>query len=133
MRWLTALLALMALAAPAAAQSSDEPRLAAAVFRSAFCGQCRVIEARLDDVRPDYAGAAMEWVEFDFTFGARGALAERAAAERLSGLYGQLAPRTGFIVLVDRETGQAIEIITARYGRDQMRAAFDRALAITAS
>ena len=132
MRWLTALLALIVLSAPAAAQEDAEPRLAAAVFRSSFCGPCRIIEARLDDVRPDYAGAAMDWVEFDFTFGARASLAERAEAERLSALYGQLAPRTGFIVLVDRETGQAIEIITARYGREQMRAALDRALAITA-
>jgi thiol-disulfide isomerase/thioredoxin len=116
----------------AAAQEIEErPRLVAALFRSSWCGSCRILEPRLDDVRPDYLDADMEFIRFDFTRGRRDALRTRAEEAGISRLYERLEGRVGFMVLMDRETGQIFEVITMTYGRDEIRGAFDRWLMVT--
>ncbi|MBR9825763.1 MAG: hypothetical protein GYB36_08175 [Alphaproteobacteria bacterium] len=109
----------------------ERPRLVAALFRSSWCGACRIIEPRIEDVREDYEDAAMEFVRFDFTLGRRDSLRETALEAGIAELYDQLEGRTGFLVLMDRETGQVFEIITTNYNRENIAAAFDRWLAVT--
>lgn len=125
---------LMTVAASSAARAEspapDSPRLVAAVFRSAWCGQCRILDPRIEDVRREFAGEPIGWVEFDFTLGARRGLRQRAEAEGIAEIYDRLAGRSGFLVLMDRQSGQVIEIVTARYGRPQIRDALERALAV---
>ncbi|WP_417491353.1 thioredoxin domain-containing protein [Maricaulis sp.] len=110
----------------------ERPRLVAAMFRSSWCGACRILEPRIDDVRPDYADAAVEFVRFDFTLGQRAAVRERAVEAGITGLYDQMVGRTGFLVLMDRETGTVFEIITTNYDREHIREALDRWLSVTA-
>jgi len=107
----------------------EQPRLVAATFRSSWCGACRVIEPRIEDVQEEYEDAAIDFLRFDFTLGRRGGLRERAEAEGISELFDQLEGRTGFMVLMDRETGDVIEIVTMRYSRENIREALDRGLA----
>ncbi len=109
----------------------ERPRLVAALFRSSWCGACRIIEPRIEDVREDYEGAAMEFVRFDFTLGRRENLRERAREAGIEDLYDQLEGRTGFLVLMDRDSGQVFEIITTNYNRENIASAFDRWLAVT--
>lgn len=109
----------------------ERPRLVAAMFRSSWCSQCRILEPRLDDVRPEYQDAAMEFVRFDFTLGRRSPLRERARQAGIEPLYDQLEGRVGFLVLMDRESGQVFEIITTNYDRENIAAAFDRWLSVT--
>ncbi|WP_291842829.1 thioredoxin family protein [Maricaulis sp.] len=106
--------------------AATEPRLVAAMFRSSWCSACRIIEPRVEDVRTEYEDAAIGWVKFDFTLGRRDSLAELAEAEGLSGIYSEAAGSTGFMLLIDRETGQVFEMITMDYDRDQIREALDR-------
>ena len=110
---------------------TERPRLVAAMFRSSWCGACRVLEPRVDDVREDYAGQPVDWVRFDFTFGRRGGLRETAEDAGIVDIYDQLAGGTGFMLLIDRETGDVYEQITMRYDREQIAAALDRWLAVT--
>ena len=110
---------------------AGEPRLVAAMFRSSWCGACRVLEPRVDDVRDEYDGAAIDWVRFNFTWGQRDGLRDLAVAEGIAPLYDELAGRTGFLVLMDRETGQVFEIVTMDYDRDRIREALDRWLVVT--
>lgn len=122
--------------APAAAQAAEAqteapPRLVAAMFRSSWCGACRVLEPRVEDVREDFGAAPIGWVKFDFTLGRRDELRETAEAEGIAALYEDFAGRTGFLVLMDRETGQVFEIVTMRYGREEIRAALERWLVVT--
>lgn len=105
---------------------TSEPRLVAAMFRSSWCSACRIIEPRVDDVREDYETAAIDWVKFDFTLGRRGGLREMAEAEGLLSIYDEAAGSTGFMLLIDRETGQVFEMVTMDYGRTQIREALDR-------
>ncbi len=119
--------------APAeAAMAEERPRLVAAMFRSSWCGACRILEPRVDDVRENYTDARMEFIRFDFTLGRRGGLREKAEEAGIADLYDQLEGRTGFLVLMDRDSGQIFEIITTDYDRDNIAAAFDRWLQVTA-
>lgn len=111
--------------------AAERPRLVAAMFRSSWCSSCRILEPRVDDVRADYGDDAIEFIRFDFTMGRREALHERADEAGIADLYTRLEGRTGFMVLMDRETGQVFEIITIAYDRDQIRAALDRWLLVT--
>ena len=117
----------------AQAEAVDErPRLVAAMFRSSWCASCRIIEPRIEDVREDYEDAAVEFIRFDCTLGRRGGLRERAEEAGISEVFLELEGRTGFMLLIDRETGQVFEAVTTAYDRDNIRAALDRWLAVTA-
>lgn len=109
----------------------DRPRLVAAMFRASWCTQCRILEPRIEDVRPAYEDAAMEFVRFDFTLGRRSRVRDRAVEAGIEAVYDQLEGRVGFLVLMDRESGQVFEIITTNYDRENIAAAFDRWLAVT--
>ena len=118
----------------AQAEAVDErPRLVAAMFRSSWCASCRIIEPRIEDVREDYEDAAVEFIRFDFTLGRRGGLRERAEEAGISEVFLELEGRTGFMLLIDRETGQVFEAVTTAYDRENIRAALDRWLAVTDS
>jgi thiol-disulfide isomerase/thioredoxin len=110
---------------------TGEPRLVAAMFRSSWCSSCRIIEPRIDDVKDEYEDAAIDFIRFDFTLGQRGQLRERAIDEGIVDLYDQLVGRTGFMVLMDRETGTVFEIVTMAYDRQHIREALDRWIAVT--
>ena len=112
------------------AAPADEPRLVAALFRSSWCGACRVLEPRVEDVREAMAGEPVGWVRFNFTWGERDGLRDLAEAEGIAPLYDELAGRTGFLVLMDRETGQVFEIVTMDYDRARIREALERWLVV---
>ena len=119
---------------PAQAETMEErPRLVAAMFRSSWCGACRILEPRVDDVREDYQDAAVEFIRFDFTLGRRAGLRERAEEAGISEVFLELEGRTGFMLLIDRDTGQVFEAVTTDHNRDNIRAALDRWLAVTAA
>lgn len=105
---------------------AEQPRLVAAMFRSSWCSACRILEPRVDDVRAEFADAPIDWVRFNFTWGERDGLRELAIAEGIEPLYDQFAGSTGFLVLMDRDSGQVFEIITMRYGRAEIREALER-------
>ncbi len=114
--------------------AEERPRLVAARFTAAWCSQCRILEPRLDDVWPAYEDANLERVRFDFTLPPRrGAMRQRAVEAGIEDLYSQHEGRTGFLVLLDRETGEVLEMITTEHDRDAISAAFDRAIAATAA
>lgn len=115
-----------------AAMVEERPRLVAARFTAAWCPQCRILEPRLDDVWPEYEDADIERVRFDFTLPHRAPMRARAVEAGIEALYNQLEGRTGFLVLMDRETGEVLETITTEYDREDIGAALDRWLAATA-
>ena len=119
------------LAPPLEAQAQEtEPRLVAATFRSNWCGPCRILEPRFEVVMEDYTDAAIEGVRFDFSFGRRGRLAERAAEEGISEVYARSAGSTGYVLLIDRETQDVLAHITVRYAERDIRGAIEHALTI---
>jgi thiol-disulfide isomerase/thioredoxin len=120
--------------APAAVAEEVEqrPRLVAALFRSSWCSSCRIIEPRINDVRADYRDAPVEFVRFDFTLGQRNALREKAIEAGIPDTYDRFMGRTGFMVLMDRDTETIFEIVTIQYGREHIAEALDRWISVMA-
>lgn len=111
---------------------TDEPRLVAALFRSNWCGPCKVLEPRYEAVMAEYAEAPLERVRFDSSFGRRGVLARRAREEGVSAVYEATAGATGFVLLIDRDTGDVLAHISMAYSDADIRGALDHALQVIA-
>lgn len=116
----------------AAAEAVEErPRLVAALFRSSWCSSCRIIEPRINDVRADYRDAPVEFIRFDFTLGQRNSLREKAIEAGIPDTFDRFEGRTGFMVLMDRDTETIFEIITVQYDREHIAQALDRWISVT--
>jgi len=106
----------------------DEPRLVAALFRSNWCGPCKILEPRYERVMSGYVDAPLERVRFDSSFGRRALLADRAEEEGIGSAYDAASGSTGFVLLIDRETQEVLARITVRYSEDDIAGALDYAL-----
>jgi thiol-disulfide isomerase/thioredoxin len=116
--------------AHAQADAAEEPRLVAALFRSNWCGPCKILEPRYEQVMAGYGEAPLEQVRFDSSFGRRGALAERASAEGIRSVYDATSGATGFVLLIDRDTQDVLARITVEYSEADIAGALDYALAL---
>ena len=134
MRFLAIIAMLFLTGAPSLAQETDdEPRLVAATFRSNWCGPCHILEPKINSVKPHFASQPVEFVTFDFSWGQRRGVQERAMEEGLADLYDAYKGRTGFMMLVDRDTGDVFTMITMNQSEEQIYEAIERALEITQS
>ncbi len=116
---------------PVVAQAAQgAPQLIAASFTSAWCSACRILEPRLAEAMPAFKGEAIEFVEFDFTFGETDALAALAASHGLTRLYEANKGATGFTVLVDATSGEIVDTLTMTFTAPDIERAVARALAI---
>ena len=106
-----------------------EPEVVAASFVSAWCSSCKILEPRLADVIPEFSDQPIKFVKLDFTFGQRDEIQKQAEAEGVGKIYPQFKGATGFTVLVDRDTGEIIEILTINHSKKAMRAAIAQAVA----
>jgi len=114
---------------PTVAQAAKSaPDLIAASFTSAWCSACRILEPRLARAMPAFADRAVEFVEFDFTFGETEALADLAAAHNLTRLYEANKGATGFTVLVNARSGAIVDTLTMNFTAADIERAIDRAL-----
>ena len=133
-RFILALAFFVLTPAPASAQAAppsvEEPRLVAALFRSNWCGTCKILEPRYERVMRAYDTARVERVRFDSSFGRRGALAQRASEEGISTVYDTTSGATGFVLLIDRDTQDVLARITADYSEADIVGALDYALAL---
>ncbi|MEO1150524.1 MAG: thioredoxin domain-containing protein [Pseudomonadota bacterium] len=109
---------------PASAQTD----LVAVTFASAWCGPCKILQPRLAAVRPDFADRPVRFVTLDFTMGESAGYADLAQTEGFTQAYRRYEGATGFTVLVNRHTGDVVDVLTADHSRDTMRTALNKAL-----
>lgn len=112
---------------------NGKPEVVAASFVSAWCSTCKILEPRLSKIVPEFSDKPIKFVEFDFTFGQRDEIAQKAKDEGVGAIYPQFEGATGFTVLVDRDTGEIIDILTISYSPNAMRAAIAQALAVASA
>ncbi len=106
-----------------------EPEVVAVTFASAWCSSCKILQPRLAEVIPDFAGQPVKFIDLDFTFGQRGEVEDKARAEGLADIYPRFKGATGFTLLVDPGTGEIIDSLTIDHSKAAMRAAIAQALA----
>ena len=110
------------------ADVANERALVGAMFFSNFCSACRLLEPRIDAVDEEFAERAIDFIVFNQTLSAVQSEQLNALAERhdVVEVWERHRGSTGFMVLVDAVSGEALEIITIRYSEDDIRNAIDR-------
>jgi thiol-disulfide isomerase/thioredoxin len=113
---------------PPSAFSEGRPNLVAAMFYSAWCGSCAVLEPKLQVVVPQFDGRAVEFTKFDFSMGQTESLAKKADALGVDQVYQAHKGETGFMALIDRRDEREIGRITLSLSDDQIRTVIEEAI-----
>lgn len=102
----------------------------AVVFYADWCGNCRVLDPKVMSVWPGFSDRPIEMVKLDFTDAETTEASQTLAARYgLGDVFEADAGRTGFIVLVDADSGAEIDRIGSRDTAAQIRAKLNGALA----
>ncbi|MEM1115655.1 MAG: thioredoxin domain-containing protein [Bacteroidota bacterium] len=111
------------------APPADDAEVYAVVFYADWCGNCRILDPKVMEVWPSFADEPIQMVKLDFTDAETTEAAEALAAEHgLSDVLAADAGKTGFIVLVDAESGEEVDRIGARDSVSEIRAKLTAAL-----
>ena len=112
---------------PAAGADPARPHIVAAEFYSGWCGVCRLLEPKLNAVRPAYENAPIDFVKFDFTWGKKKKHKELAAAYGVTPQYERFKRGQGYVVFIDPASGLVLDVVTGLDSRKELEAAFARA------
>ncbi len=113
-----------------AAPFDGKPEVIAATFTSEWCTACKILEPRLADVIPAFTDKPVHFLELDFSFGQKEKARAVAVSEGFETAYNQFEGATGFTLLIDKDSGEIIDILTASYSESAMKAALANALAV---
>ncbi len=114
-----------------AGATSEDAQIVAVTFSSKWCGPCKILKPRLEAVKPAFASQPVRFIELNFTLGPKENFVELAQSEGFAQVYKDYHKATGYTVLVNRETGKQLDIITADYSKQAIKAAISRALALS--
>lgn len=113
---------------PPTAFTDGRPNLVAAMFYSAWCSSCAVLDPKLREVAPEFDGRAIQFVKFDFTMGPTGALAKKAEQLGVADIYEANKGATGFMVLIDSRTEEVLSTIYMTNSEADIRSALNEAI-----
>lgn len=111
----------------------DATRVLAVMFHADWCPTCKIIEPRLRNIEREFAGQPILFTRFDLTDDFTIEQSARYAA--LLGLetyLEQSSGRTGYMLLLDRETKKVLGEVRVKMSDDEIRAALTNAIAATA-
>lgn len=113
---------------PPSAFTAGEPNLVAAMFYSAWCSACALLDPKLRDVAPDFDGRAVQFVKFDFSMGPTQEQQQEAERLGIADTYNDNKGGTGFMLLVDRRSQLTLSAITSSMSREDIRDALNSAI-----
>ncbi len=113
---------------PASAFTGGQPNLVGAMFYSAWCSSCAVLDPRLRKIAPEFEGRAVRFVKFDFSMGPNDTQAEKAAALGIAETYEANKGATGFMLLVDSRSETALGAIYMTDSDDDIRQTINAAI-----
>ena len=129
----TAALMMMAAIGAANAADGDEPKrpdVLAVVFHADWCGTCEQLKEPVGEAAKALTDKPVLFVTFDLTDDDTQAQAELlAGALGLDDVWAEFGNRTGFVLLVDRESGEVRDRLTVQQSSDEMIEVVDAALA----
>ena len=97
---------------PPSAFTDGRPNLVGAMFYSAWCSACAVLDPKIREAVPEFDGRAVEFVKFDFTMGPQPAQMKMAEELGIEKVYEQHLGATGFMALIDRRNQNVVGILT---------------------
>jgi thiol-disulfide isomerase/thioredoxin len=96
-------------------------QLIAVKMDAVWCGRCQVMNPKLDNVRPTFNSQPVLFVKFDmtdeFTTFQSGLLADRL---NLTEFYDKHAGKTGYMVLVNPQTGLELATLTSNLSEQEI-------------
>ena len=110
------------------AYTDGAPNTVAAMFYSAWCSSCQILEPRIRDVAPLFEGRAVEFTKFNFTTGPNEALRARAEALGIESVYAAYKGTTGHMLLIDRRNQSIIAQITIGDSKADITASIEEAI-----
>jgi len=126
-------LLLLAFVATAFATASHAEEAKAEVvgllFYADWCGSCKVLDPKLEAVKPDFADAPILFTRVDatdaFTKHQSALFASRIG---LSKIYEENASSTGFMLLIDADSGKVLDKLVKTQTEAQLRSSIQKAL-----
>ncbi|MCI0523852.1 MAG: thioredoxin domain-containing protein [Acidobacteria bacterium] len=115
---------------PKPASKVEPPRLLAVLFYAGWCGSCKVLEPKLDQVKRDFQGQPVLFTRFDLTDDFTNDQSARYAATLgLENYYRENAGKTGYLLLIDAKSKKLLGKITKLNSPEEIRAMLKQALA----
>ena len=127
----SAALALTSLGLPAAAQAQDmqmhdemeQTRLVAVLSYADWCGSCRILDPRIQEVRAENSFEGVEFVRLDYTERDSATYFEQAQNANVESAvrahFGDQI-RTGLLLLVDLDDGEVVSVINREYSAEDI-------------
>ena len=105
------------------------PKVLAVKFHADWCGSCKTIEPRFRDLHDKFDGKQVAFVTLDVTNRTKSLQAEMLAARlELDHTWKRPEPDTGFILVIDAQSGAVRDKLTKKHCIKQMSSAIDDAL-----
>jgi thiol-disulfide isomerase/thioredoxin len=102
--------------------NTEEPELIALRMYAEWCGKCKALDPKVDEVKKEFSGRGLLFVVFDQTD--EFAQEQSVLHARLLGLdhvQREFGGQTGLLLLIDPESGKIKERITHQISIDELR------------
>jgi thiol-disulfide isomerase/thioredoxin len=111
-------------------QKVESPKVLAVLFYADWCNSCKALEPNLNKVKRDFQGQSILFTRFDLTDDfTKDQSAQYAALLGLENYYQENAGKTGYMLLIDRQSKKVLGRITKQNSPEEIKAAFSNALA----
>lgn len=110
-------------------EGANDLKIIAMLFYADWCGSCKVLEPKIDQVKTEFKDESIFFTRFDLTDDFTVAQSKRFAS--LIGLEDVLKKnggKTGYMVLLDARSGKVLGKLTKDKSPEDIRAAFRGAL-----
>lgn len=106
-----------------------QPRVVGLMFFSDTCGSCKILDPKIENVKKDYLSQPILFATLDHSNdGSTNQAALLADSLGLAEVYAAQEKASGFLLLVNPESGEIITKLTRDMSEDEIKAAFDSAL-----
>ncbi len=112
------------------AAEAAQPEVVGLMFHSDTCGSCKVLNPKLDSVKSGYLAKPILFVTLDHTSdGTKNQAALMAGALGVKEAYAAQEKASGFLLLVDKDSGEVLGKVTRDMTEAEIAATIDKAIA----
>ncbi len=106
-----------------------QPKVVGLMFYSDTCGSCKILDPKIQSVKKDFVTQPILFATLDHSNdGSKNQAALLAESLGLSKVYAAQEKASGFLLLVNPESGEIITKVSRDMSEADIKAAFDQAL-----
>lgn len=101
---------------------NEEVTLIAVRMYADWCGNCKQLDAKIDEIKSDFADTGILFLYYDQTDDYTSSQAtKKAQVLGMSDIFSEYKGRTGMLLLVNPKTGELIEELSHRTSRSRLQ------------